>query len=198
MSNITIRPAKRTDAADLAILDNLAGHSIPLMFWLEQTDNDRTEDALALGRDRLADNQGFYNWKKARVAVDDDMVVGMHITYVMPEPNEESEAIKQSSVPFKPVFELYDECEGHWFIDALAVYPSAQHKGVGKILFDDSIDMGKAQGINTMSLIVEDTNQIAYALYRAYGFEVVNHRDFVPFEGAREINEWLLMSRSFP
>ena len=47
-----------------------------------------------------------------------------------------------------------------------------------------------------MSLIVEDTNEVAYALYRAYGFEVVDQRGFIPFEGAREINEWLLMSRS--
>ena len=196
MADITIRPGKRTDAADLAILDNLAGHSIPLMFWREQTTNDRIEDALALGRDRLADDDGFYNWKKARVAVEDDLVVGMSISYIMPEPDDESEALKQNTIAFKPVFELYDLCTNHWFIDALAVYPSGQHKGVGKLLFDDSLDIGKQSGAKTMSLIVEDTNEVAYALYRSYGFEVVTQKDFVPFEGARDINEWLLMSRS--
>ena len=196
MPDITIRPGKRTDAADLAILDNLAGHSIPLMFWREQTTNDRIEDALALGRDRLADDDGFYNWKKARVAVEDDLVVGMSISYIMPEPDDESEALKQNTTAFKPVFELYDLCTNHWFIDALAVYPSGQHKGVGKLLFDDSLAIGKQTGAKTMSLIVEDTNEVAYALYRSYGFEVVTQKDFVPFEGARDINEWLLMSRS--
>ena len=138
MSDISIRAGQKTDAADLAILDNLAGHSIPLMFWREQTDNDRIEDALALGRDRLADDEGFYNWKKARVAVEDDMIIGMSMNYIMPEPDEESEALKQNTIAFKPVFELYDLCTDHWFIDALAVYPSGQHKGVGKLLFDDS------------------------------------------------------------
>lgn len=196
MPDITIRPGKRTDAADLAILDNLAGHSIPLMFWREQTTNDRIEDALALGRDRLADDDGFYNWKKARVALEDDMIVGMSMNYVMPEPDDESVALKQNTIAFKPVFELYDLCTDHWFIDALAVYPSGQHKGVGKLLFDDSLAIGKQSGAKTMSLIVEDTNEVAYALYRAYGFEVVTQKDFVPFEGARDINEWLLMSRS--
>ncbi len=196
MPDISIRAGQKTDAADLAILDNLAGHSIPLMFWREQTDNDRIEDALALGRDRLADDKGFYNWKKARVAVEDDMIIGMSMNYIMPEPDEESEALKQNTIAFKPVFELYDLCADHWFIDALAVYPSGQHKGVGKMLFDDSIAIGKLSGAKTMSLIVEDTNEVAYALYRAYGFEVVDQRDFIPFEGAREINEWLLMSRS--
>jgi ribosomal protein S18 acetylase RimI-like enzyme len=196
MPDITIRPGKRTDAADLAILDNLAGHSIPLMFWREQTTNDRIEDALALGRDRLADDDGFYNWKKARVAVEDDLVVGMSISYIMPEPDDESEALKQNTIAFKPVFELYDLCANHWFIDALAVYPSGQNKGVGKLLFDDSLAIGKQSGAKTMSLIVEDTNEVAYALYRSYGFEVVTQKDFVPFEGARDINEWLLMSRS--
>ena len=196
MSDISIRPAARQDAADLAILDNLAGHSIPLMFWREQTGNDRIEDALALGRDRLADDNEFYNWKKARVATQDNLTVGMSICYLMPEPDEEFDAIKQSSKALRPVFELYDECTGHWFIDALAIYPSVQGKGIGKLLFDDAIARGKGKTAKTMSLIVEDTNEVAYALYRAYGFEVVNQREFVPFEGAREINEWLLMSRA--
>ena len=37
MPNTTLRDAKKSDAADLAILDNLAGHNIPIVFWLEQT-----------------------------------------------------------------------------------------------------------------------------------------------------------------
>ena len=195
MSDIPIRPATRQDAADLAILDNLAGHGIPLMFWRELTENDRIEDALALGRDRLADDDEFYNWKKARIATQDSLTVGMSVCYLMPEPDEEYETIKQNSKAFRPVFELYDECTGHWFIDALAVYPSAQGKGIGRFLFDDAIAKGKDRAAKTMSLVVEDTNEVAYALYRAYGFEVVNQREFVSFEGAREINEWLLMSK---
>ena len=195
MSDITIRAGKKTDAADLAILDNLAGHSIPLIFWREQTDNDRIEDALALGRDRLADDHGFYNWKKACVAVEDGMIAGMSVCYIMPEPDEEADYIIRSSNAFRPVFELYNECIGHWFIDALAVYPSAQHKGIGKLLFDDALARGAQLGAKTMSLIVEDTNEVAYALYRSYGFEVMAQKEFVSFEGAREINEWLLMSK---
>lgn len=196
MSNITIQSAKRTDAADLAILDNLAGHSIPLIFWREQTEDNRIETALATGRDRLADDDGFYNWKKAKVAVEDDIIVGMSVCYIMPEPDEEADYIVRSSSAFKPVFELYNECIGHWFIDALAVYPSAQHKGIGKLLFDDALARGAESGAETMSLIVEDTNEVAAALYRSYGFEVVTQKDFISFEGAREINEWILMSRS--
>jgi len=180
MSNITIRPAARTDAADLAILDNLAGHSIPLIFWLGQTDSERTEDALALGRERFLDDDGFYNWKKGRVAIQDKDVIGMSMSYIMPEPDDEADAIKENFACFKP----------------LAVYPSGQQKGVGKMLFDDSIAIGKTTDANTMNLIVEDTNEVAYKLYRSYGFEVVAQKDFVPFEGSREINEWLLMSRS--
>lgn len=196
MSDISIRSAKRTDAADLAILDNLAGHSIPLIFWCEQTQDNRIETALATGRDRLADDDGFYNWKKARVAVEEEMIAGMSVCYIMPEPDEEADYIIRSSSAFKPVFELYNECVDHWFIDALAVYPSSQHKGIGKLLFDDAFAGGKESQAKTMSLIVEDTNEVAYALYRSYGFEVINQREFIPFEGAREINEWILMSRS--
>ena len=33
MSDLAIRPARQSDAADLAILDNIAGHGISLWFW---------------------------------------------------------------------------------------------------------------------------------------------------------------------
>ena len=195
MSNISIRPATRNDAADLAILDNLAGHSIPLIFWKEHTENGRVEDAIATGRDRIADDDAFYNWKKARVCTQDEMIAGMSVSYIMPPADEESEYITRTAPAFAPVFELYDLCAGHWFVDALAVYPSAQEKGIGKMLFDDALALGERTSAPKMSLIVEDTNKIAFSLYRSYGFEVVGQRDFIPFEGALEINEWLLMSR---
>ena len=196
MSKITLRDAKRSDAADLAILDNLAGHNIPIVFWLEQTTNNRIEDAIAYGRDRLADESGFYNWKKARVAVEDELIVGMATCYEMPQPGEDSQEAKRQSEAFIPVYELHDICVGHWFIDALAVYPTGQKKGVGKLLFEDCIDRGKKASVEKMSLIVEDTNKVAYELYRSYGFEQSAVRDFVPFEGALEINQWILMSKS--
>jgi len=199
MSDLEIRSAMRRDAADLAILDNLAGHGIPMIFWKELTTNDRNEDAVAVGRDRIADDNSFYNWKKARVSVDNDLILGMATSYIMPPANTDdadSEALKRSTKAFKPVFELYDLCAHHWFIDALAVYPCAQGRGIGRRLFDDSIALGQKSEAQTMSLIVEDTNEIAYALYRSYGFEVTDQRDFVPFKGALEINEWLLMSRT--
>lgn len=196
MSDIQIRPALKQDAADLAILDNLAGHGIPLMFWQELTHNDRLEDAIAFGRERLADDNGFYNWKKGRMAVVGDCIAGMHMSYIMPEPDDEVEIIKQTSQAFRPVFELYAMCQHHWFIDALAVYPCHQNRGVGKTLFQDSLAMGKASPAKTMSLIVEDTNTTALKIYTDYGFEIIDQRDFVSFDGAMEINEWLLMSRT--
>lgn len=195
MSNISIRSANRTDAADLAILDNLAGHGIPPMYWGEQTNSDRIEDALAQGRDRLADDDAFYNWKKAHVAVENDQVVGMSTAYIMPNSDEEPDETKRNSLAFMPVYELHDLCVGDWYLDALAVYPSGQRKGIGRLLLDDSIKSGIKSGAKNMSLIVEDTNTSAFWLYRSLGFTVVAQRDFVPFEGALEIYEWILMSR---
>ena len=195
MSKVTIRTAKRNDSADLAILDNIAGHGIPLMFWAEQSNSKRMEDALAFGRDRLADDDAFYNWKKARVAVENDQVVGMTTNYIMPDPDNEPDESKRNSEAFKPIYELHDLCAGDWYLDGLAVYPSGQRKGIGRLLLDDSIKMGLASGAKNMSLIVEDTNTSAFWLYRSLGFSVVAQRDFVPFEGALEIYEWILMSR---
>ena len=197
MSEINIRDAKKSDAADLALLDNIAGHGISLWFWTSLTETNRYEDALSLGRDRLAADDAFYGWRNARLAVEDDMVLGMANSYIMPPPSTESDEMKEHSDAFKPVFDLYDSCAGEWFIDCLAVYPSAQGNGVGKLLFEDSMATGEKSDAATMSLVVEDTNHGAAKLYRSYGFEVVDSREFIPFEGCVEINEWLLMRKDF-
>jgi len=195
MDKVAIRPANKQDAADLAILDNLAGHGIPMQFWTDQTANGRTEEGMALGRTLIADDSQFYNWKKARVACDEDGVLGMSVSYIMPKLDEESDAIESNFEAFGPVCELYALAENDWFIDALAIYPEAQQKGIGKLLFEDSIAMGKDAEASNISLVVEDTNEVAYTLYRSYGFEVTDQRKFIPFEGCLEINEWLLMTR---
>lgn len=51
-----------------------------------------------------------------------------------------------------------------------------QHHGYGKILLEAMIRLAKAAQAQTMSLEVRVSNQVALALYRSFGFEVVSTR----------------------
>lgn len=58
----------------------------------------------------------------------------------------------------------------------IAVEPSQQGKGLGKMLLLDLIEKLKARGIMTLWLEVRESNQVAKALYEQLGFNEVDIR----------------------
>lgn len=56
------------------------------------------------------------------------------------------------------------------------VVPEEQHKGLGSILMDFILDFLKKAGVNTLTLEVRQSNEIAKAMYRQYGFSFVSIR----------------------
>jgi len=195
MGDLKLRQALKTDAADLAMLDNLAGFGLSLWFWQQAGNISRVEDAYALGRERLANEDAFYGWRSARVATEDEMILGMSTSYIVPAPDgEDAKEIKRTAPAFVPVFDLHDEVIGDWFLDCLAVYPQARGRGVGALLLDDFISRGRMCGTTKASLIVEDSNDTAKKLYLSRGFEVIDARAFVEFDGPSKTKEWQLMS----
>ena len=194
MTDIQLRPAKKTDAADLAILDNIAGHGISLWFWQEAVANGEGDDPLEVGRMRFADKDAVFGWKNAIVAVLDDEILGSVTSYVMTPLEEEEEQFKRGASAFSPIFELFDQCTGDWFLDSLGVYSNARGKGVGSMLVDDSLSRGKKSAANRTSLVVEDSNAAARKIYESRGFQIRDTRRFIEFDGPSETKEWLLMS----
>ena len=195
MSDIVLRPARRSDAADLAILDNLAGHGISLWFWMKDHAGDRLETAIAYGRSRLQDGEVLYGWTNTVVATDrGDCVQGAVNSYKLPEIEEDEADIKRNAPSFVPVFELFGEAVGHWLIDSLAVYPDVQGQGVGGLLLEDSLRRAQQTGSRLSSLVVEDSNTSAIKLYNRFGFNTADSRPFVAFDGYSKTKQWLLMT----
>lgn len=56
------------------------------------------------------------------------------------------------------------------------VVPEEQHKGLGSNLMDFILDFLKKAGVNTLTLEVRQSNEIAKAMYRQYGFSFVSIR----------------------
>lgn len=196
MTKLTIQPATLRDTSDIVLLDNIAGHGISLWFWLRETKTGLIEDALALGRQRMAASDAFYGVSNAIVAIENDMVQGSVISYLMPKPDHESEQIKRDAPAFLPVFELFDKCQNDWFVDSLAVYPEARGKGVGAQLLDAALEKGRLLNYETTKLVVEDSNIPAIKLYESRGFSAVEGKPYIEFNGPSKTKEWVLFERS--
>ena len=193
-SAVKLRAATRRDAADLAILDNLASHGMSLWFWQGAVMRGKATDAYDWGRARMAQEDAIFGWSNAVMAESDGAIVGSLVHYKMPhqEPDEE----KAAPELFVPVFQLFDMAVGHWFIDSLAVYEEFRGLGIGATLLDHALATGAAQGCETISLVAEDQNKAALALYRSRGFEVAAKRPYIPINDHATSEEWLLLSAS--
>ncbi len=192
MDNLILRPASQADAADLAILDNIAGHGISQWFWQGAVMMGKASDAYDWGRARMLDAESIFGWKNATVAESAGVVLGAACSYPMPMPDPGDE--KQNPEPFKPVFELFCQSTGDWFVDSLAVYQAAKGKRIGARLLDDCFAKGAAAGAARISLVVEDSNEDALGLYGSRGMIERDRRPYIPFNKSSDTKNWLLLS----
>ena len=195
MVDAKLRPALKSDAADLALLDNIAGNGISLWYWNRVTGSSQLGNAFVLGRTRLADENAIYGWKNSDVIVDeDDCVLGAISHYINPEQDEDIDAVKHAAPVFAPVFELFSEVVGHWLIDSLAVFPEARGQGHGNTMLVSSLGKARDASVSNASLVVEDSNDAAIALYKKFGFKHVAQREFLEFDGPAKTKFWHLMT----
>lgn len=192
MSEIVLRPATRRDAADLAILDNIAGHGISNWFWQGAVNMGKAEDAYEWGRSRLANDTALYGWKNTVMAESDGEVVGCANGYIMPRSAPDDE--KNNPLVFAPVFQLFALAENDWLLDCLSVYSHARNRGVAGKLLDDCFTRARKTKADHFNLVAEDSNQAALALYTSHGFSVQAQQPYIPFNSSSKTQNWLLLS----
>lgn len=56
-------------------------------------------------------------------------------------------------------------------INQIAVMTSLRHKGIGKIMLEDTINRVIKTGVNKITLEVREDNVIAQSLYQSFGFK---------------------------
>ena len=194
MAKICLRQAHKNDAADLAILDDIAGHGISSWFWRKAKRDGEGDNALEIGRERFRDETSVFGWKNATVAHEEEDILGSVTSYVMEALGSSEQQFKRDASTFVPIFELFDEVVGDWFIDSLAVYREARGRGVGSMLVDDSLEKAKSSGADRASLVVEDSNHAARQIYETRGFVRRSSRPFIEYDGPSETKEWLLLT----
>nr|WP_284739431.1 GNAT family N-acetyltransferase [Rhizobium sp. CG5] len=182
-----MRNATRSDAADLALLVDIASHGFASWLWHGAVAIGLADTPLEHGRSKLAEDGGTGAWQDATVAELQGAIAGAAIGYLLTDAVRDLEA---GHAVLEPIMSLQKHAVGSWFVSTLAVYRQQRGKGAGRYLLLDQ--MRQADG-GPVSLITESHNEMAQTFYRRHGFSERARLDAVPlFEKARR-HAWVLM-----
>lgn len=186
-----IRPAEPEDSDDLARLINLASHGMSLHLWTQSAP--QGTDPWDLARRRACDPTVGFNWRNSVVACIDGTVAGSVVYYTLPDaPKPVGPEVPEI---FRPLLELETIAAGTIYINVLAVYPAFQGRGLGRRLLEHV--EAEADG-RDLSLIVENANDAARALYRSAGFVTEATRPIVDGGWGPVGDTYCLMTRRAP
>lgn len=189
VGGVTIRPAEKREAAELAILVDVAVHGFASWLWYGAVLHGVTDTAFERGRNKLREEPGPGNWRDALVAEVDDEVVGLAVGYsIGPEVLE----IVPKHPVLEPLLALQRQIVGHWFIESLGVYRHQRRRGIGSALLAKEFERA---GSAPVSLITESHNDRAQALYRANGFGEAARAGAVPLFEESKKHDWVLFTR---
>ena len=190
MSGISTRPARKSDAAEIALLVNIALHGGIAQGWAHDSSAEGTYDPIEVGRLQMMRDDTEFGWRSVTMAEVEGEVAGMMLGYREPD---DAQPIPQDEPAFmRPINELEAEAHGTWFISMLGVHVGWRGKGVGSELLevaDHKRAQTKARGT---ALIVEDVNDNARRLYEKRGYGVRATRPMVRGGNAHG-RDWLLM-----
>ncbi len=187
---LVLRAAERGDAAELAVLVDIASHGFATWLWYGAVMRGTKDTAMEQGRSRMCDDHEPGAWRDATLAEWDGEIAGVSIGYDL------DETVREIAAPhpvIKPLLDLQVEVIGSRFIDSLGVYRHHRGKGIGRALLAHEID--RAQG-RQVSLITESHNETALALYAANGFVEKARLAAVPLFEDSKRHEWVLLARN--
>jgi len=186
----TIRPARKSDAASLAILVDIAGEGMPGYIWSRM--REAGQSAFEVGRARAAREQGAFSWRNANVAEVDGELAAMLVDYRLEDPYDTGDLGKLPDV-VRPLVVLEAKAPGSWYVNVLAAFPEFRGQGIGARLLALAEERGRAQGAKTASIIVASENTGAMRLYARTGYAEVARAPVVEFPGCAHGGDWVLM-----
>lgn len=184
-----MRLATETDAPELAELVNFAGEGLPLHLWtaLAETGQDPWE----VGRARQAEKarQGqivVVDFGKGAVAGLTGYAIGASASPI----DDDTPAL------FRPLLHLENHALDSWYVNVLACYPDHRGQGLGSRLLALADEIGRAEGLRRMSLIVAADNAGARQLYKRHGYRETGSAPCVREDWPTETETWVLMMKS--
>ena len=188
--SLEIRDALESDSGDLAFLVNLAGDGIPAYLWKDKVEGD--ESPLDVGARRAAREDGSFSYRNARACVENDVLLGMMLSYRQPDPYEIGDLSELPDV-VRPLVELEAGAPGSWYINAIATFENHRGKGVARLLIEDAERQARSDGCDRLSLIVASENPGAKRLYEKLGYRDIRAKQVIRFPGFAHGGDWVLM-----
>jgi len=172
-----VRPARPDDRQFLAWgLDEAAGGLFATMLGA------RSGAVLATV---VAQPAHTYSFQHTMVATIDDQVCGLCQGWSQGTPNGDGALLRAAGIRsvraaavsllgWPTLAALDRHAPGEWYLQAIAVRPSAQGYGVGQALFTDAVRRARSAGSVTLTLDVDVANVRARSLYERLGLTVVS------------------------
>ncbi len=192
-SGVVTRPARKSDAAEIALLVNIAVHGGIAQGWAHGEAAAETYDPIEVGRLEMLRDDTQFGWRSATMAeTEDGEVTGMLLGY---RKSDDFTPVPEAVSGFmRPIEELEAEAHGTWFISMLGVHVTWRGRGVGSQLLEVADIKRSETAAKGVSLIVEDGNVGARRLYERRGYAVRTTRPMVSYPGGGSGGrDWLLM-----
>lgn len=189
-TEVKIRPARRGDAADLAVLVDMASEGMASHMWREM--GGEGESPTEIGRQRALREEGGFSYRNTWIADVAGETAGMLVGYVIPD-----DGGHRADVPplVSGLVELEQQVVGFWYVNVLAVYSEFRRRGIGKILLELADRQGRESNAAGMAIIVASGNHPAHRLYRQCGYEFLARTKASSFPGSRSGDDWLLLTK---
>ncbi|MCB9948653.1 MAG: GNAT family N-acetyltransferase [Rhodospirillaceae bacterium] len=188
-----LRPARKSDAAALAHLIDIAGEGLPSHLWADAAAAGETP--FDVGARRAEREEGGFSYRRAHVAEVDGTVAAMLLGYRQPDPYDAGDLASLPAV-IRPLVELEALAPGSWYVNALAVLPAFHGRGLGSSLLALAEDLARSSAAPRLSIIVAGENDGAMALYRRTGYAVAGRRPLIGFPGCPYAGDWVLMTKA--
>jgi ribosomal protein S18 acetylase RimI-like enzyme len=190
-----IRPARSSDAADIARLVAISSDGIAMIEWQQQAHKEQ-RDALDVAESIYQIPQGNYSYTSATMIESNSEIAGMLLAFAIPPAaprNPENRPSSDDENVFAPY--IYLEEPNSWNICGVAIYAQFRGQGLGTRLMALANEQAKEKGFSRLSLVVFEQNAASVRLYGRLGYEVVDRAPIVPHPMIHYVGDTLLMTR---
>jgi len=187
---VEFRPARKSDAAALAILVDIAGEGLPSYMWSRM--REPGQSVFEVGRARAARDEGGFSYRNATVAEIDGEVAACLVDYRLDDPYEPGDL---NALPemVRPLVALEAKAPGSWYVNVLASFPEFRGQGIGARLLALAEERGREQKAASASMIVASENAGAMRLYARSGYKEVARAPVAEYPGCGHGGDWVLM-----
>jgi len=186
----TLRPARKSDAAALAILVDIAGEGMPSYMWSLM--REPGQSAFEIGRARAARDEGGFSYRNGTVAeIDGDVAAGL-VDYRLDDPYDTGDLTELPDM-VRPLVELEAKAPGSWYVNVVATFSEFRRQGIGARLLALAEERGRAHKAAFASLVVASDNTGAMRLYARTGYREIARAPVFEFPGCGHGGDWVLM-----